>query len=193
MDDAVLMSQVCHGNHDAFAELVGRHTQRFFTLAFRTLQNRGDAEDVVQAAFIKLWQKPQAWQCEKSRFTTWFYRVVLNACYDHQRKHRRMVQMDEPLVEAYQVPTQSEQTLLEQRQQDNWQQQCLETAIAKLPAAQRDALNLVIYSAVPQKQAAQIMGVSLKALESLLMRAKRALVSSVQAMQASQHARSTAV
>ena len=46
-------------------------------------------------------------------------------------------------------------------------------------AAQRDAINLVVYCELPQKQAASIMGVSLKALESLLVRAKRALVNNV--------------
>lgn len=179
MDDDKLMALVREGNHDAFAELVRRHTQQFFALAQRMLQNTGDAEDIVQNAFIKLWQRPSSWNAGKSQFSTWFYRVILNACHDHQRKHKRWVKADQPFLEAALQPVASEQVLLEQQQNDLQQQRYLEAAIADLPTSQRDALNLVVYSALPQKQAAEIMGISLKALESLLVRAKRSLAKNV--------------
>ena len=186
LNDDQLMRLICAGDHDAFAKLVGQHTQRFFSLAFYTLQHRSDAEDVVQGAFVKLWQKPDAWQPQKSRFTTWFYRVILNACYDHQRKAKRLVNFDQQALEGISEPGSSEQSRLEQQQILSWQQANLETAIAKLPASQRDALNLVVYSELPQKQAAQVMGVSLKALESLLVRAKRSVRKTIEQTQASE-------
>ena len=168
LNDADLIALILEGNHDAFAEVVNRHTDRFFALAFRTLQNRGDAEDVVQSAFIKLWQKPQSWDSSKSQFTTWFYRVVVNSCHDHRRKHKRILDVDDQIIELAIEPVDSEQITLEEQQQENWQRKCLEVAISKLPASQQDALNLVVYSELPQKQAAEIMNISLKALESLL-------------------------
>lgn len=177
------MQLVVSGNHDAFAEIVERHTDRFFALAFRTLQEKDAAEDVVQAAFIKLWQKPDSWNSEKSRFTTWFYRVVMNACHDHQRKHSRLTRVDEHILHGALDPMHSEQHLLEEEQEARWQKQCLEYAMRLLPASQQDALNLVVYCALPQKQAAEIMGVSLKALESLLVRAKRSLAKTVQELE----------
>lgn len=179
MDDDNLMALVREGNHTAFAELVNRHTQQFFALAQRMVQDVGDAEDIVQNSFIKLWQRPASWNSEKSQFSTWFYRVILNACHDHQRKHKRWVKLDQPVLEASMKPVASEQVLLEQQQSESLQQHYLETAIAGLPSSQRDALNLVVYSALPQKQAAEIMGVSLKAIESLLVRAKRGLAKQV--------------
>lgn len=179
LDDPELMSLIVKGNHDAFAEMVTRHTDRFLALAYRTLQNRSDAEDVVQAAFIKVWQKPQAWDGSKSLFTTWFYRVVVNACHDHRRKHKRMVEIDDQVLDVVVGAEESEQEVLEQEQQKLWQKKCVEIAISKLPASQRDALNLVVYSELPQKQAAKVMNISLKALESLLVRAKRAMAKTV--------------
>lgn len=179
LDDEQLMALVVAGNHDAFAQLVRRHTSKFFALAFRTLQNQGDAEDVVQAAFTKLWQKPTAWNAEKARFTTWFYRVVLNACHDFTRKHRRTATLAPEDLEALSLPLTSEQERLEDGQQDRWQQQCLMLAIRRLPSSQRDALNLVVYAEMPQKQAAEVLGTSLKALESLLVRAKRSIAGTV--------------
>ncbi|MBX2848303.1 MAG: sigma-70 family RNA polymerase sigma factor [Acidiferrobacterales bacterium] len=179
ISDGDLISLISEGNHDAFAEIVKRHTDRFFALAFRTLQNKGDAEDVVQASFIKLWQKPQSWDSNKSLFTTWFYRVVVNACHDHRRKYKRELDVDDTIVELSVEPVTSEQINYEEQQIVAWRSKCLEVAISRLPASQKDAINLVVYSELPQKQAAEIMNVSLKALESLLVRAKRSMAKTV--------------
>jgi len=182
-NDADLMRLVVAGNHQAFAEIVTRHTDRFFALAFRTLQNQADAEDVVQAAFIKLWQKPAAWKSDKSQFTTWFYRVIVNACHDYRRRDKRLLDVDDQTVHAAIEPGHSELHNLEHIQTLQWRQQCVEVAINQLPDSQRDALNLVVYAELPQKQAAEVMGLSLKALESLLVRAKRSMAKTVEALQ----------
>ncbi|MFT4628911.1 MAG: RNA polymerase sigma-70 factor (ECF subfamily) [Arenicella sp.] len=183
LSDAKLMLMVCNANHDAFAELVKRHTQNFFALAFRTLQSKDNAEDIVQNSFIKLWQKPHSWNSEKSLFTTWFYRVIINACHDHIRCNKRFVYVEPQVIENAMSPMSSEQSNLEAEQELKRQQRYLEMGLAKLSGAQRDAINLVVYCALPQKQAASIMGVGLKALESLLVRAKRALVKNVAQLQ----------
>ena len=184
MNDEELMKLVCAGNHDAFAGIVKKHTQRYFSLAFRSLHSQDDAHDVVQMAFIKLWQKPSSWDVAKSSFTTWFYRVILNACHDYRRKHHRWTVLDDPKFESLLVPVASEEYLLEQDQSAKQQKMFLEFAISQLPASQRDALNLVVYSEMPQKQAAEVLGVSLKALESLLVRAKRSMRDNVKKLQA---------
>jgi RNA polymerase sigma-70 factor (ECF subfamily) len=183
LSDAKLMLMVCNANHDAFAELVQRHTQNFFALAFRTLQSKDDAEDIVQNSFIKLWQRPHSWNSEKSLFTTWFYRVIINACHDHIRRNKRFVYVEPQVIENALPTISSEQSNLEAEQELRRQQRYLEMGLAKLSGAQRDAINLVVYCALPQKQAASIMGVGLKALESLLVRAKRALVKNVAQLQ----------
>jgi len=182
--DSDLLPLIAAANHDAFAALVARHTDKFFALAFRTLHNQDDAEDVVQAAFIKLWQKPQAWDPRKSQFTTWFYRVIINACHDCQRKRKKIVRVSEEVFEAALEPISGEQDKLESAQLQRWQQHSLELAIRRLSASQRDALNLVVYCELPQKQVAQVMGTSVKAVESLLVRAKRSIALSVDEMQA---------
>lgn len=183
LNDAELMSLVVAGNHQAFAKIVERHTDRFFALAYRSLNNRSDAEDVVQSAFIKLWQKPAAWKSDKSQFTTWFYRVIVNACHDHRRRIKRLLDVDDETVHAAIEPVANEQQSLENAQYLQWRQHCLEYAMKLLPDSQRDALNLVVYAELPQKQAAEILGVSLKALESLLVRAKKSMTSTIDTLQ----------
>ena len=183
LNDADLMSLVVAGNHQAFAQIVERHTDRFFALAYRSLQNQTDAEDVVQQAFIKLWQKPAAWNSDKSQFTTWFYRVIVNACHDLRRGNKRVIDVDDEIVYAAVQPDQSEQQNLEYEQDARWKQKCVEHAMGKLPESQRDALNLVVYAEMPQKQAADVLGISLKALESLLVRAKKSMIKTINSVQ----------
>lgn len=171
--DAQLAEFIVDGNHAAFAELVTRHTDKFFALAYRTLQHQGDAEDVVQNAFFKFWQRPHLWRADKSLFTTWFYRVIINACHDHKRRYSREVSAEQETFERAMPKSPSEEVNVSDQQELKWRKFRLESAIQSLPASQRDALNLVVYTELPQKQAADILGVSLKALESLLVRAKR--------------------
>jgi len=173
--DAELVKFICDGNDLAFAELVVRHTDRFFALAFRTLRSQGDAEDVMQAAFIKFWQRPHLCNTDKAKFTTWFYQVIINSCHDQQRQASRQQFLQASFAEQSNVCVDSELTNIEDRQTADWRRASVESGIRALPTSQQDALNLVVYSEIAQKEAAEILGVSLKALESTLHRAKKNL------------------
>lgn len=164
--DEDLMSLVVKGDHRAFSVLVKRHTQKFFNLAYRTLGNEKDAEDVVQDSFTKVWQRPKLYNPERgAKFTTWFYRIVLNASIDLKRKSKPVYGLEEQMVDG-DFQRQDERIIEAESYQE------LEDAIQQLPERQQTALNLCYYENLPQKEAAEVMGVGLKALESLLSRAK---------------------
>jgi RNA polymerase sigma-70 factor (ECF subfamily) len=168
-DDHELLVLVQDGSHPAFAELVKRHTERFYRLAFRYLQNKEAAEDMVQDAFLKLWEDPGKWQADRNaKFTTWFYRVVVNLCLDWQ-KRKRPVELNEemPLIDDRET---ADQAMLRSEEQ-----RVLEKEIAALPERQRTALNLCFDEGLSNQDAADAMGVNLKALQSLIMRAKTTL------------------
>jgi RNA polymerase sigma-70 factor (ECF subfamily) len=168
-DDHELLALVQDGSHPAFAELVKRHTERFYRLAFRYLQNKEAAEDMVQDAFLKLWEDPGKWQADRNaKFTTWFYRVVVNLCLDWQ-KRKRPVELNEemPLIDDRET---ADQAILRSEEQ-----RVLEKEIAALPERQRTALNLCFDEGLSNQDAADAMGVNLKALQSLIMRAKTTL------------------
>jgi RNA polymerase sigma-70 factor, ECF subfamily len=168
-DDGELLAAVKEGSHPAFAELVKRHTDRFYRLAFRYLQNKAAAEDVVQDAFLKLWEDPSRWQADKNtKFTTWFYRVVVNLCLDW-RKRKRPLELNEELALIDQRET-ADQAMLR-----NEEQRVLEKEIALLPERQRMALSLCFGEGLSNQDAAEVMGLNLKALQSLIMRAKTTL------------------
>lgn len=181
--DEDLVELVCCGNTQAFAVLVKRHTPRFYQYAAHTLQSRADAEDAVQTAFIKLWQHPHRYNSDKSRFTTWFYRVVLNECRDQLRRVRSNDQRIQTFVDELYAHQRSEVSGeddgLHDRRTNLARQSALEFGMTQLAERERDALNLVVFNNVPQSEAAEVLGVGLKALESILARAKRKLAALV--------------
>ncbi len=169
-DDESLMVYIRNGDHEAFAALVTRHSRMFYAAAYRMCSHQEEAEDIVQDAFLKLWKNPERWDPENgAKFTTWFYRVVTNQALDHVRKKKPFSKSD--ILDKFEDdrPDQLE-SLEESRLQGD-----LEEAIQALPDRQKAALNLCFYEGLSNKEAAEILGVGVKALESLLMRAKSGL------------------
>jgi RNA polymerase sigma-70 factor (ECF subfamily) len=169
LDDESLISQIQEGSHEAFATLVNRHSNRFYRIAYRFVSGKDDAEDIVQDAFLKLWNRPNLWDPGKgTKFTIWFYRVVINLCLDH-RKKKKLVNLSEGIEFADEKP--GADILLDVHQK----QALLERLICELPERQQLAINLCFYEGLSNNEAAQIIGVRVKALQSLIMRAKTTL------------------
>lgn len=176
--DEELMEFILNGNHDAFAELVTRHTDKFYSLAYRTLFDKGDAEDVVQECFLKLWDKPKMWSSEKeAKFTTWFYKIIMNACLDGNKK-KRPFRLDDNIDVADDSPD------VEKELYEKAKIKAVEFYFRKLPKRQQTALNLCFYQGLSNNDAAEIMGLKLKALQSLLMRAKTSLKEGLESFRA---------
>ena len=169
MDDAVLLAHIREGNRAAFAALVHRHAETAYRIAYRMVANRAAAEDIVQDAFLKLWATPGLWQEGRgAQFTTWFTRIVINRSLDWQRK-KKPIWSESALDVIDPTCGADEQLILNERQRK------LEQAIVKLPARQRVALTLCFYEELSNKDAAAVMQLPVKALQSLVMRAKAGL------------------
>lgn len=168
--DESLMVLLSQQDHQAFTALVHRHTQRFYACAYRYCADQDEAEDVVQDCFLKIWAKPSLWKEGKgAKFTTWFYRIVSNAAIDKVRARKN--HKGDDILDVMADSAALADTVLSEKE-------CaaqLEAAIQSLPERQKSALNLCIYEELTNKEAAQVMGIGVKALESLLMRAKSAL------------------
>jgi len=168
MEDDELLKEIKLGNQKAFAILVKRHSSRFYAVAFRMLGKQTDAEDVVQELFLKLWSKPDIWQEGRgAKFSTWFYRIITNRCIDFQRKKK-----PDQLLENFDIADKSN---VEEDLDKITRHKMLEKMLLELPERQRIAINLCFYQGISNKEAAEIMEINLKALESLLMRAKKTL------------------
>ena len=91
--DVNLVKRVRNGDKDAFRELVEKYQRKAFSIAFGMVNNRDDAMDLVQEAFLKAYRNLQRFQGSSS-FYTWLYRIVVNVCIDHIRKTGKRVIVD---------------------------------------------------------------------------------------------------
>jgi RNA polymerase sigma-70 factor (ECF subfamily) len=96
--DEELCRQVAEHNAAAFETLLDRHQARAFRIACSILGSEADARDVSQDAFIRVYESAGKFD-GRSRFSTWFYRIVVNLCIDHKRRNkwwRKMVPFSTP-------------------------------------------------------------------------------------------------
>lgn len=164
------------GDRAASKSLVERHLPSILRYARRMLGNAHEAEDVAQETFLRLWQSIEEVEA-RTTLRTWLFRVAHNLSIDRLRKKRetsmpedRDFTNDEP--SASQRMAQAERALR------------VERAVAQLPERQRAAISLVFQEGLRQADAAQILGVTVDALESLLSRGRQMLKRSLLAYDA---------
>ena len=172
MTDEELMLAVCDGDQSAYQILVKRHLNAISHYAFRLLGNNKDTEDISQEVFLKLWINAEKWQPEKSKLTTWLHRITHNLCIDFLRKHGNTNIEEEP---SKFIDEKDNESGIDNNNDSDHQTRILNAAISELPENQRSALMLCHYAGFSNKEAAAIMNLSVKALESNIARARRNL------------------
>jgi RNA polymerase sigma-70 factor (ECF subfamily) len=170
LSDEALMRRVGGGDEGAYRVLVDRHLGLALGLAARMLGDAAEGEDVTQEAFLNLWRGASRWRPDGARFTTWFYRVVLNLCIDRRRRRRGTA-----------VPLEAAGDPADGRQgadgalHDRQRGARVAAALAELPERQRAAIGLCYLQGLSNREAAEVLEVNVKALESLLTRGRAAL------------------
>ncbi|EME68585.1 RNA polymerase sigma factor [Paramagnetospirillum caucaseum] len=167
--DDDLLRAIAQGDRRSFQRLMERHVRAMLALATRVLRNPDDADEVVQEAFLKVWTLAARWQPDReARFSTWLYRVVLNASLDRLRRGRFVAaeEAEEPVDPS---PGGLERAMARQRER------LVSAAMAEMPARQRQALSLYYFGDLTAPEAARVLELSLGAMEALLVRGKRNL------------------
>lgn len=167
--DENLIVRVAQGDIRAFELLVTRYQKQALRAAQRFVFDRQEAEDLAQEAFLIVFRKAHKYE-PKASFKTWFFTILLNLCRNAAKK-KKPVYMDLQASEAEIPASQNPANQFDHRQL----QLVLAKAIHKLPENQRAAFILCHYENFSYAEAARSLGVSVKAVESLLVRAKRAL------------------
>lgn len=163
--DPELISWSAGGDRQAFDEIVARHGPFALRVAARLIPDRSVAEDVVQEAMVRAWAQASHFDPRRARFTTWLYRIVANLCIDHRRRRQ-----PEPMPEHFDPidPTADAEAMMESDEHAV----TLAKAIADLPVRQRAAMTLVYDEGMSGAEAARVLGLSAKAVERLLARAR---------------------
>jgi RNA polymerase sigma-70 factor, ECF subfamily len=156
-----------NGDRLAFRELVLEHSHAMFRLAWRLTCDESLAEDIVQEAFIKAWQKIADFK-RQSSFRTWLHRITVNTAMDHLRKQSRKEQMErsEPdwsrLAEGAVTPRQDLQIDI---------RACTQAAMMNLSDTERTALTLRHFEGHSIHEIAQILDLTTNACKQTIFRA----------------------
>ncbi len=175
-EDSRLMLRFQAGEESCFEQLVERHKNRVFNLAFRFLGNYQEAEDIAQEVFIKVYRAKNSYRPD-AKFTTWLYTICKNTCLKALRVKRPpsvsiddTVELEEdtaaPQIPDPHAPSPSASLLHDE------QAAVVKEAVDSLPAHQKMAVILCRYDQLSYEEVARVMGFSVKAVKSLLHRAK---------------------
>lgn len=168
-NDALLVLYA-NGDPSAAGQLTARLSPRALSISYRMLGEMGEAEDVVQDAMMRLWKQAEDWRSGEADPGTWLYRVVHNLCIDRIRKRKRLEIGFDGVAEPVD-PTPGVEAAMIQSDRMN----ALNQGLASLPERQRQAVILRHIEGLPNPEIAQVMDISVEAVESLTARGKRAL------------------
>ena len=168
--DAQWLARFAEGDAAAARVLTDRLAPRCLALAIRMMGERAEAEDITQEAMLRLWRIAPDWEDGQAQVSTWLYQVTLNLCRDRLRRaHRKQVQLD--AVAEPMDPAPGGEARLQARARNA----ALQAALQELPERQRQAVVLRHIEGLANPEIAQIMEISVEAVESLTARGKRAL------------------
>lgn len=170
LPDDTLVVLYAKGDRQAAAALTARMTPLALRVAQRFLGDPAEAEDVAQEAMLRLWRVAPDWRQGEAKVSTWLYTVVRNLATDRLRKRRGgSVDLDAVAEPADDAPG------AEARLTDAARTQALQDALMELPDRQREAVVLRHIEGLANPEIAQVMGISVEAVESLTARGKRGL------------------
>lgn len=167
-DDTQLIRHILDGDIRSYSVLINRHKDLAFTIAFRILNNREDAEEAVQDAFIKAYRGLPGFR-QDSRFSTWLFRIVYNAAISKKRLQKSGIHYVDDL-NAYQ------ESYLETGQEDTEEKgHRVEKAMQKLPETDRVLITLFYINESSIDEIHKITGLTRSNIKVKLFRARKKL------------------
>lgn len=179
VDDRTLLGRHVAGDPEAFGELVGRHRDRLWAVALRTMHDREEAADALQDALVSAFRRAEGYRGDAA-VTTWLHRIVVNACLDRIRRHS--ARRTEPLPEHdTQLPPgavlgEHSAAGVESLAEQTARRDAVLDALRRLPAEQRAALVLVDMEAYSVDEAAELLDCAAGTVKSRCSRGRARLL-----------------
>ncbi len=165
--DFAIIDRIVAGNQPLYAELVNRYKIYAFTLALKILENRPEAEEAAQDAFIKAYHHLGNFK-KDAKFSTWLYRIVFNTSVSYKRKRKGAFQSIENTIVEY---GQEAEGMLERSDKKKYIQQ----AMTKLNEADKLAITLFYLEEFSLEEIADITGMQANTVKVRVHRARQRL------------------
>ena len=160
LSDEALLALCSRADENALGELYDRYGRVAYGLALRIVRDRSLAEDAVQEGFLAVWRSAGAFLAEQGKPSTWILTLVHRRAVDLVRREER--RRADPLEDT-------EQHTGEATDEEAWlraQRQVVQEALRKLPAEQREAIELAYYGGFTQTELAERLGLPLGTIKS---------------------------
>ena len=169
------MERIKEGDMEAFRELIEAHQYRVVAAVTKMLGDQAEAEDIAQQVFVRVWKSAPRYE-PTAKFTTWLFKITRNLVLNELRRRKRHFtsSLDEPEhedhtpVQVADMGTKAPDTAM----LDDEMQAAIQRAIDELPETQRLAIILRRYDEFSYEEIAEIMGLSVPAVKSVLFRAR---------------------
>ncbi len=178
--DAALMLRVKQGDTAAFTRLVEKYQQPVINLAYRTLHDLTEAEDLAQNVFVQVYKSARRYQAS-AKFSTWLFTITRNLCLNEIRRRSRHPadSLDQPHPDAEEQPLhqfEDKATAAPPEQLLHGElEEKIARALTELPETQRTALVLCRQEDLSYEEISAILGCSLSATKSLIHRGRETL------------------
>lgn len=173
-EEQVWLEQARRGDQTAFGRLIEAYQRPVYNLAYRMLNNPGEAEEAAQEAFIRAYTRLHTYN-PTHKFSTWMLSITSNYCIDLIRKRRALLlSIDEPLP-PHPALMSDGQKGPEAQMEINEQQEMVQSLLQELPEDYREAVVLRYWHEMSYEEIAEMMDTSVSAIKSRLFRARRQL------------------
>jgi RNA polymerase sigma-70 factor (ECF subfamily) len=169
-EDKTWVSQSQNGDDAAYESLIRKHQQMIHSLTFRMTGSMADAKDLAQETFVRAYRQLDSYQ-GNSRFSSWLYRIAVNACLDWRRREKRRAELlaNWRNLNAEAAPTPDSPANLDELSRE------VQAALMRLPDKQRAAVVLTVYGELNHAEAAKILGCSETTVSWRIFSARRKL------------------
>lgn len=181
--DEILMARVAEGNEVAFREIVRRYEAKARRYCYRIFRDSQAAEDAAQEVFLKLYRNAEKYQ-PSGPFSTWFYRVLGNLCFDRLRFEKRRAGVLGNTMDGHTMDGREdsgspsgngrfvnpEEALVRKEER-----LAVRTAVKSLPENLRRAVTLREFEGLKYREIAEVMEVSLNDVKVLIHRGRKQL------------------
>ena len=173
--DTELMRRLVTGDEAAFASFYRRFSPGLFSMIYQILQDQKESEDVLQEAFVQMWKKASTYDPNRSGLFTWAVMISRNKAIDRLRSgQRRFRTVEAAANELSVVPPESGQQadeLLDQSEERGR----VRAALTKLPAGQREAIDLAFFGGMTQLEISSRLNAPLGTVKARIRRGLLAL------------------
>ena len=167
--DEMLLESIADGNRSAMHILYSRHNVRVYRFALRVTRDESLAEDVVSEVFLHAWRGAGNFQA-KSKVSTWLLAIAHNKAKDALQRRRHEYLSDDDAA-AIEDPADNPEATFSKKERGELLRACL----TKLPAAQREVIDLVYYHHKSVEEVAQIVGVQAATVKTRMFYARNRL------------------